>query len=129
MATITERGDYQFQEIIRRKGYPAQTKTFESRADAERWVREVEANIDTGHFRDRREVERTTLGQANETGMVAEKNRILKLQSNPHIPSSRPRVKVASADWNQYNDEPSFSRLANKKASISIHQAARFVAT
>ena len=29
MATISKRGDYQFQAIIRRKGYPAQTKTFE----------------------------------------------------------------------------------------------------
>ncbi len=36
MATITKRGDYQYQAIIHRKGYPAQTKTFESRADAER---------------------------------------------------------------------------------------------
>ena len=64
MATISKRGDYQFQAISRRKGYPSQTKTFETRADAERWAREIEASLDTGYFRDRREVERTTLGQA-----------------------------------------------------------------
>jgi len=34
MATISIRGGYQFQAIIRRKDYPAQTKTFETRADA-----------------------------------------------------------------------------------------------
>ena len=48
MATITKRGDYQFQAIIRRKGFPSQTKTFESRADAERWAREVEATCHQG---------------------------------------------------------------------------------
>jgi hypothetical protein len=93
MATITERGDYQFQAIIRRKGYPSQTKTFESRADAERWVREVEAKMDTGYFQDRREVEQTTLHQAlqkyvelvtpTKRGASQERNRIKQLQRHP----------------------------------------------
>lgn len=113
MATITERGDYQFQAIIRRKGYPSQTKTFESRADAERWAREIEANIDTGYFRDRREVERTTLGQAlqkyleqitpKKRGLVAERNRILQLQAHPI--SLRPLAGLRAKDFVEYRDE------------------------
>lgn len=113
MATITKRGDYQFQAIIRRKGYPSQTKTFESRADAERWAREVEANIDTGYFRDRREVERTTLGQAlqkyleqispKKRGLVAERNRILQLQAHPI--SLRPLASLRAKDFVEYRDE------------------------
>lgn len=121
MATITERGDYQFQAIIRRKGYPAQTKTFESRADAERWIREIETNIDSGYFRDRREVERTTLGQAlqryldvitpTKRGKVAEKNRIQKLQSHPI--SLRPLASLRAKDYVEYRDERLKSVSAN----------------
>lgn len=113
MATITKRGDYQYQAIIRRKGYPAQTKTFESRADAERWAREVEANIDTGYFRDRREVERTTLGQGllkylelitpKKRGHVAERNRILQLQAHPI--ALRPLASLRAKDFTEYRDE------------------------
>lgn len=113
MATITKRGDYQYQAIIRRKGYPAQTKTFESRADAERWAREVEANIDTGYFRDRREIERTTLGQGLEKylqlitpkkrGHVAERNRILQFQAHPI--ALRPLASLRAKDFTEYRDE------------------------
>ncbi len=121
MATITERGNYQFQAIIRRKGYPSQTKTFESRADAERWIREVEANIDTGYFRDRREVERTTLAQGlqryleaitpTKRGMVAEKNRILQLQAHPI--SLRPLASLRAKDFVEYRDARLKSVSAN----------------
>jgi integrase len=45
-----------------RDGYPDQAKTFESRADAERWARAVESSIDKGQFVDINEAQRTTLG-------------------------------------------------------------------
>lgn len=113
MATISKRGDYQFQAIIRRKGYPSQTKTFETRADAERWAREIEASLDTGYFRDRREVERTTLGQAlqkyleqitpKKKGHVAEENRIKQLLAHPL--SLRPLASLRAIDFVEYRDE------------------------
>jgi len=34
---------------IRRQGYPAQTKTFNAKTDADRWVRGVERGLDLGH--------------------------------------------------------------------------------
>lgn len=59
MATITKRDDYQWQAKIRRKGYPAQSKTFETRADAEAWARDIESKMDRGVFVDRSELEKT----------------------------------------------------------------------
>lgn len=34
MASITSRGQHQYQAQIRRKGYPTQTRTFETKAAA-----------------------------------------------------------------------------------------------
>lgn len=59
MATITKRDDYQWQAKIRRRGYPAQSKTFETRADAEAWARDIESKMDRGVFVDRSELEKT----------------------------------------------------------------------
>jgi len=61
MATIRKRGDYQWQAQVRRKGYPLQTKTFETRRDAEAWSRMIEREMDAGSFVSRSEAERTTI--------------------------------------------------------------------
>jgi hypothetical protein len=64
MATISKRGNLQWQAKIRRKGYPDQSKTFETKADAEFWARQVEGEMDRGVFVSRAEAERTTLYEA-----------------------------------------------------------------
>ncbi|GAU08880.1 DUF2188 domain-containing protein [Desulfoplanes formicivorans] len=46
MATFTKRGKGQWQVKIRRKGCPLQTKTFETKGDAEAWAREIESEMD-----------------------------------------------------------------------------------
>lgn len=61
MATIRKKGDYQWHAQVRKTGYPAQTRTFTLRADAERWARETEVAIERGLFFDRTVAERTTL--------------------------------------------------------------------
>lgn len=61
MATIRKRGDFQWEAQIRRKGFPNLSKTFEIRADAEDWSRDVERDMRRGLFVDRREAESTTL--------------------------------------------------------------------
>lgn len=53
MATIQKRGDT-YKVVVRRTGYPSQTKTFETKASAEAWARAVEASMDAGKFQDRR---------------------------------------------------------------------------
>lgn len=61
MASIIRRGDLQWQARVRRKGYPVQTKTFNTRAEAEAWARQIESEIDRGMFVSRTEAESTTL--------------------------------------------------------------------
>ena len=50
-----------YQAIIRKKGYPSQTKTFRAKRDAERWARQIESEMERGVFVQRTESEQTTL--------------------------------------------------------------------
>lgn len=61
MATIRKRGEMQWQAIVKRKGYPIQSKTWNTRREAEMWARQVEGEMDKGVFVSRAESERTTL--------------------------------------------------------------------
>ena len=63
MATFRKRGPYQWQAQVRKKGHSSQTKTFETRAAAEQWAREIEYEMDRGIFVSRVEAESTTLGE------------------------------------------------------------------
>ena len=49
--------------VVRRKGYPHLKKTFKRKADAEKWARQIESEMDRGVFISRREAENTTLGE------------------------------------------------------------------
>jgi integrase len=60
MATIRQRVS-RWQCIIKRKGYPTQSKSFDLKKDAEKWARQQEHSIDTGLWVDRTEAEKTTL--------------------------------------------------------------------
>lgn len=51
----------QWQAQVRKKGYPLQTMTFDTRAAAETWARAVEVEMDQGRFVSRIEAETTTL--------------------------------------------------------------------
>lgn len=64
MATIRKRGDFQWEVRVRRKGHPIQCKTFELKADAEKWARAVEKEMDGGAFISQKEAERTSLKEA-----------------------------------------------------------------
>ncbi len=64
MAAIYKRGVGHWQALIRRKGYPTQSKSFKRRIDAEAWAREIEAEMDRGVFASRKEAENTTLAEA-----------------------------------------------------------------
>lgn len=61
MATIRKRGELQWQAIVKRKGHPLQSKTWNTRKEAEAWARQIESEMDRGVFVSRAEVERTTL--------------------------------------------------------------------
>ena len=61
MASIRKRGD-SWQARVSRQGFPPETKTFLSKAEAERWSRSVETAMDSHRFVSTREAEATTLG-------------------------------------------------------------------
>ena len=63
MATITNRGPLQWKARIRRRGYPDTSKTFETKADAEAWARQMESEMDRGIFISRAEAEQYTLSE------------------------------------------------------------------
>jgi|AMFO01.1.fsa_nt_gi integrase len=58
---VENRGPYQWRARIRRKGFPAQTKTFETKAEAEAWERMILSEMDRGVFIARAVAESTTL--------------------------------------------------------------------
>lgn len=61
MASFRQHGNG-WQGRIRRRGYPDITKTFETKADAEKWARALESEIDKGLFTSINEAQRNTLG-------------------------------------------------------------------
>jgi integrase len=66
MAVITQRENGKWQAKIRRQGTPAQSKTFVTKADAEKWARSVERDIDTGSFIPTDDAARLTFAAATE---------------------------------------------------------------
>jgi len=64
MATIRKRGELQWEARIRRQGRTTTCKTFETRAEAERWAREIESEMDRGVFVSSSEADNTTLQEA-----------------------------------------------------------------
>lgn len=62
MANIRKLGQ-SWQARIRRRGFPDETKSFPTKAEAERWARSIEGEMDRGEFVSRTEAEQTTFGQ------------------------------------------------------------------
>jgi hypothetical protein len=63
MASFRQRNG-KWQARVIRDGYPDQTKTFESKANAEKWARALESAIDKGQFVSTSEAHQTTLRDA-----------------------------------------------------------------
>lgn len=61
MATLRKRGPAQWEAQIRRRGYPAQSKTFETKAEAQAWAQMIESEMARGVWLSRSEAESTTL--------------------------------------------------------------------
>ncbi|WP_411390816.1 hypothetical protein [Pseudomonas sp. MPB23] len=106
MATIRNRGEYQWEAQIRRKSYPAQRKTFETKSDAQAWARMIESEIDRGIFVSRVEAERTAFHQLidryiseitpKHKGAYSEIKRLEALKRHP-LAIPVPRVEIPEA--------------------------------
>jgi integrase len=112
MANFRKRGPQQWQAQIRKKGYPAQAKTFSTRSAAERWAREVEHAMDQGAFISR-SAESTTLGELlaryleeitpSKRGAESETARLRALLRDPL--SQRMVASLRGVDIARYRDE------------------------
>lgn len=104
MASIRKKGDLQWHVQIRRKGYPNQTKTFSTRADAERWAKIIESEMERGVFVSRTESEATLIGD------------VLSRYEQEILPSKRGR-------------ESDKSRLKTLRAAFGAYKLASLTST
>jgi integrase len=91
MASIRKKGDLQWHAQVRRKGHPNQTKTFSTRADAERWAKIIESEMERGVFVSRTESEATLVSELldryereilpSKRGQSADKSRLKTLKA------------------------------------------------
>lgn len=66
MATFRKKGPHQWHAQIKRKGWPQQTRTFNTQANAKKWATVIEQEMDTGVFVSRSEAEATPFANALE---------------------------------------------------------------
>lgn len=113
MATFRKRGPYQWEAQIRRRGYPAQSKTFETKAEAEAWAKMIESEMSRGVWISRSEAEATTLYEAltryeEEVSPAkkgaAQESSILKACKAVDL-AKRPLAAIRSADVAKLRDE------------------------
>jgi integrase len=64
LANITKRDNGKWQAKIRRKGWPDQSKTFQTLEAAQQWARATEREMDIGAFINRSDAERMTFAEA-----------------------------------------------------------------
>jgi integrase len=64
MAAIRKRGPHQWEAQIRRRGFPPQSKTLNTKAEAEAWAQMIESEMARGVWLSRGEAEATTLSDA-----------------------------------------------------------------
>ena len=125
MASFDKRGKY-WRAQIRRRGFPAQSKTFDTKAEAEIWARSVESAMDRRTWVDNREASRTTVGAAFEryaqevtpnkapSGIRSELTRIGQWRAHPL--AARFLTDVRGVDLAKYREE----RLAQGKATNTV---------
>lgn len=132
MSVIRKRGDYQYQAIVRRKGYAAQTKTFISLRDAQAWASTVESEMLRGVFVSREEAERTTLRELinkyleevtpKHKGAASEELRLKMLAATPL--GDRIVATLKAQDFARYRD----ARLKVRKPATVMRELAMFSA-
>jgi integrase len=128
MASIRKRGPYQWQAVIRRKGHPTQTETFETKARAEAWASVVESEMVRNVFVDRSALERTTLGDlltryGNEVSVKNKSHRTEMVTIRRflrHHLSGRSLAGLRGVDFTEYTNERLNERAANNSVRLEL---------
>lgn len=113
MASIRKRGPYQWEAQVRRQGYPAQSKTFNTKAEAEAWGKTIESEMVRGVWVSRGEAEATSFLDAldrYELEVVPSKRNATKELSLTRVLkgvsfAKRPLATIRSADVAKLRDE------------------------
>lgn len=126
MATIRKKGPYQWHAQIRRKGWPQQTRTFNTLAEAKAWATMIEREMDAGVFVSRNEAESTSFAKAlqmyaeqvtsKKRSSDSELSRIQALQRHPL--ALRSLASIRGADMASYRDQ----RLAEGLAAATVRR-------
>lgn len=138
MATF-ERRPAGWRVKIRRRGFPQRSRTFDTKAEAERWARDQEASMDAGRWRDMAEAERTTLADALDRyerevtpakkGARQESQRIAQWQGSSLAERSLASIRgMDLADWrdSRLNEGRAPSTIRNDLTLIShLYRIAR----
>lgn len=113
MATFEQRPGGAWRAKIRRKGYPALSATFDTKAEAQRWASEIEGDMSRARFVDMREAERTTLAEAldryvreisaSKKGAKQENTRANKWKKHPL--AGKGLAALRSSDFAAYRDD------------------------
>lgn len=112
MATFRKKGPYQWHAQIRRKGWPQQTRTFNTQAEAKTWATMIEREMDAGVFVSRNEAEATSFSSALELyakevtskkrSSASELSRIQAMQRHPL--ALRSLASIRGSDMATYRD-------------------------
>ncbi len=87
MANFTQRENSKWQAKIRRKGWPDQSKSFQTFEAAQQWARAVEREMDIGAFINRNDAERITFRDA----------------AGRYVSDVLPKVRGATSDLSRIN--------------------------
>ncbi len=127
MASIRCRNG-KWQARVVRKGFPAESGTFATKQDAERWARKIESEIDSGRYVSLTEAQRVTLGDVIDRfikevlpGMRSAKDDKIRLSAIMAKPIARHSMAtLTAARIAQYRDE----RLREVKPDTVIRELA-----
>jgi len=113
MATFRKRGPSQWEAQVRKQGYPTQTRTFKTKADATDWSKMIESEMVRGVWVSRVEAESTSLLEALERykkEIVSQKKgetqelSIIKIYERSDL-AQRSLASIRSADIAQLRDD------------------------
>lgn len=132
MSVIRNRGDFQFQAIVRRRGYEEQSRTFTTKKEAQSWAINIESEMVRGVFVSRVEAERTMLCEVIERYIreVCPKHKgcyseTLRLRALARLPLGRRfMASLKPLDFARYRD----TRLAIRKPATVQRELALFSA-
>jgi len=112
MATFRKKGPHQWHAQIRRKGWPQQTRTFNTQLEAKTWATMIEREMDAGVFVSRSEAEATSFASALELyakevtckkrSSASELSRIQAMQR--HSLALRSLASIRGSDMATYRD-------------------------